>query len=1101
MQAKDIYKKLRKLTFSNDDQANTHVWADNDKIGLFMNQAVYQGEIACAHYIAPTSYGFLHLEKIKEIAKHICKRLTEDKSLLNGHYVNSLDKPFIFISNTDTVLGRTATDTNTTGGSHWISCVLLPRSYMTINGETITNQANKYQMFLFDSQGIIRFPLELKDYLTNGTEFIEDENVTQLLPFCEESEIDFYDSRNLPTGNQMNGSDCGWWSIYYALMTAYTGNVEFLSTVLRGEKLSAVPLRRIIRIGETLEAKPKKVTRPPTIITKALHFEPKSIFVSKMYKDVAISHPYLSDSTVEDGHPNQGRLLSKIIEGIKEFSALEEFHEMVYASLWKDKRFINTHKLIYAFRYVHPNSRALVIGETNNLVFWLLANKKSDLVINILNNCENEISTLKDSKSNNILHIAAFFHDIKVLGHIMKTIDSKSLRILINERNEDGTNPLGMLFFNTKLKHAIDLEALMGIVRLFIANPFFKINAYLNDKKGRDYKANPLLRSIGGYNCLHMAIIQGYPQIITLLTERNENSETIDKTDLEYAVNFRYPTLNPAHHMTSPQTLLEKEADNHSEDTLLQLTTLLNSAVEDQISQEDADTSGDSDDEESSAFFYKQVLLSLNNKAEKGLRANRRTTANGSKIFTALNTPVKDVKEIMDSHRTSCDQIVIPHFHGVPFMDGHSSNAQRREIARILLGLNNEDIHHPLSGLHSRTSTTCSGIENFYQLIKASEGVLDLTENADKRLIRYLSECWKKNQNIFLDAVSTYVYDFSDNPIKKFWDTLEKIMPADSEIVKYRFPFLPTSKAPDHPVKFGIGQNVEMQERGEKALHPLYNSDSRPQHRLAGLLYITFHSINELVALEDDKQIIDLPKLLKSDQLHSKNILTDHQIETVFLGGISSQNIVAVIPIVYPNFSKAFKKGYHDNIWGLTPTSGRGNPNNAFPKAKEIFCNEELPKFYVPEITPAGRALMPGFTTFALKIAEGIAASRGQQLCYMSSTGKIYPYPTSYDKSKHLSQAQVDIKSEIETKKGSSGKIKISVAEQNTETVYKKVVRSKLELIKKHLEFEPEFKPKKGLFFEDQCTPNAKLEIILTETKSEDDKETKENHRDNFFPK
>lgn len=50
----------------------------------------------------------------------------------------------------------------------------------------------------------------------------------------------------------MNGSDCGWWAVYYALMTIYTGGVEFLNT-LKGRKLSAEPLRNIMNLQEAIE--------------------------------------------------------------------------------------------------------------------------------------------------------------------------------------------------------------------------------------------------------------------------------------------------------------------------------------------------------------------------------------------------------------------------------------------------------------------------------------------------------------------------------------------------------------------------------------------------------------------------------------------------------------------------------------------------------------------------------------------------------------------------------------------------------------------------------------------------------------------------------
>lgn len=224
--AADIYDKLKQVEFNNNDSGNPHTWVDNDHMGPFMNSAIMDNGNSLAYYIDPISSGFDTEDAILDALKHICKRRAENDHISghNDHYKGELDKPFIFIANTETVLDP-ARIGKKEGGSHWISWVLLPKEYNSLSGKKINN--DKYQVLFFDSLGHRLFPEGLKKLLTEGKEYIEDKTPITFLPFCKKEEIDFVDL-NDSTGQQMNGSDCGWWAVYYVLMTLYTGGVGFL---------------------------------------------------------------------------------------------------------------------------------------------------------------------------------------------------------------------------------------------------------------------------------------------------------------------------------------------------------------------------------------------------------------------------------------------------------------------------------------------------------------------------------------------------------------------------------------------------------------------------------------------------------------------------------------------------------------------------------------------------------------------------------------------------------------------------------------------------------------------------------------------------------
>ncbi|BEU15928.1 hypothetical protein wHmcTK_11110 [Wolbachia pipientis] len=242
----DIYHRLNQVTFGSDDSGNSGKWSDIDHINNFMNKAIANNDNQLAYYIGPINFGFNKEEAVRDSLKHICQRVG-DGSAINDHYGTELDKPFIFIANTETVLTNDSTGIDKKeGGSHWISWVLLPKKYRNLLGEEINN--DQYQLFFFDSLAEKKVPERLKEGLTKGTTFVEDQTTLALLPFCKENEIVFNDNNQL-TGQQMNGSDCGWWAVYYALMTVYTGGVEFLNT-WQGKKLSAVPLRNIMNLQE-----------------------------------------------------------------------------------------------------------------------------------------------------------------------------------------------------------------------------------------------------------------------------------------------------------------------------------------------------------------------------------------------------------------------------------------------------------------------------------------------------------------------------------------------------------------------------------------------------------------------------------------------------------------------------------------------------------------------------------------------------------------------------------------------------------------------------------------------------------------------------------
>lgn len=268
--AAELFNSLYNIKLTTDDSNNPNTQATNDDINKWVNDGILNNDrTEIAYYVGPTNFGFNDQSAIEDIAKHICPRKDSDNGVsINDHYepTTGLDKPFIVISNTETVLATQPTDTQKTGGAHWISWVLLPKQYTTIEGNK--KNLKQYQLFFFDSLGTRTLPEGLEKLLYNGGQIKADEKTITLIPFCKQTEIKFIDCNDL-TGHQssVNGVDCGWWAVYYALMTAYTGNTEFLKPI-KHKKFSAMALRGLMPLSTQVPTQPSiKPERANTRIT------------------------------------------------------------------------------------------------------------------------------------------------------------------------------------------------------------------------------------------------------------------------------------------------------------------------------------------------------------------------------------------------------------------------------------------------------------------------------------------------------------------------------------------------------------------------------------------------------------------------------------------------------------------------------------------------------------------------------------------------------------------------------------------------------------------------------------------------------------------
>ena len=219
-----------------------------------MNKSPCDSDIAIANEVA------------FEYAKQICGYYSNQGEQEESHpglvsLGNELDKPVVMIWNTETVLAEQSSQINKSGGSHWQTCVILPKNYRPYYGEPLENDTEL--VYFVDSKYAERtMPNSLKQMLTSDDESgegrayefsVDGKKYSHRIakPFCIQEEH-FTTCR---ANQQRDDNDCGYWAVYNAIMLVCTGRDDYLKQF--SERRYANTLRcyfdRIIADDELLE--------------------------------------------------------------------------------------------------------------------------------------------------------------------------------------------------------------------------------------------------------------------------------------------------------------------------------------------------------------------------------------------------------------------------------------------------------------------------------------------------------------------------------------------------------------------------------------------------------------------------------------------------------------------------------------------------------------------------------------------------------------------------------------------------------------------------------------------------------------------------------
>ena len=192
--------------------------------------------------------------------------------------------------------------------------------------------------------------------------------------------------------------------------------------------------------------------------------------------------------TAEHGHPDQNGDLTRVLqETIQLADSIQDLNLSISQELSWDKD--------YSFYYDIP-----MRSESKNLIFYLLLKSQSQFLEFIKKLSFEELAGCRDERGNTLLHLACYRGYEDVVRELLAK--SQDVGVLLNARDVEGTNPLGMTFLNLELLK--EQSKILSIAKFFIGAADYDVNAYLNNKVGMDSQTTGALLDIGGFYKIHV---------------------------------------------------------------------------------------------------------------------------------------------------------------------------------------------------------------------------------------------------------------------------------------------------------------------------------------------------------------------------------------------------------------------------------------------------------------------------------------------------------------------------------------------------------------------------------------------------------------------
>jgi hypothetical protein len=644
------------------------------------------------------------------------------------------------------------------------------------------------------------------------------------------------------------------------------------------------------------------------------------------------------------------------------------------------------------------------------------------------------------------LHKAVEAYDQGQVSAIFEACKEQGvLKRVINHRDEQGTNPIGKAFFRDN-PHLFECAIKMGT--LFASQSAYNINGFLNNKLYMDHATEPKL-AIGGTTLLQNVLIVAAKlddnrlvEKIKLLKEFFKKLEEREMKDCKP----NFPSAHPQFHgcvtvdMFSKYKFSSDEVKTFCEKKFKELN-LFYSKKE---LNDEGPISGDLDKKMLLIFnrYIGSVLKEELSKSETLPKWQRlfdrycsdfcqippvvqnfirkKSFKNIAELFNQLNQTVFDSGNVRASllpeYKDVLESMMVPLFHGVSLIQSVYSNSDRRKIRRFIYKINKKLIQNaPLSQkeksfitLHSRTATASAGFQTLVDLLKAKDEELQNLQTIENDLKKFISG---PKTNTVLTALSSYSSDFIKFPTAKIWNNLRPGTSPQSSVVKSKAPLLSTSKSSDHALRFANGRMLETIKEGTR-MNPSYK-DGHPKHRLTGLLFVTLHSLKEIVEGLTEGKIVDINHTFsKKDNVMRKH----HQQECTFLDSIDSSTVLCIVPIVWPdilNREADWTEADKEYLTGVFSINQKAKTNtNCSPVCLFNELNNQL-KTPKSNLSGTEKLFYHSFANIGNGMLTSKAKEDGKMLVTLLRDHTLIPYKVTWSKTKNeeFSSAQCDLQS------------------------------------------------------------------------------------------
>jgi len=586
---------------------------------------------------------------------------------------------------------------------------------------------------------------------------------------------------------------------------------------------------------------------------------------------------------------------------------------------------------------------------------------------------------------------------------------------------------------------------------LFASQPEYNINDFLNNKLYMDHATEPKM-AIGGTTLLQNVLIVAaklddnlFEEKIKLLKEFF--AKLRERVEMDCKPNF--PAAHPMFHgCTTEKIFCKYEFSSEKIKTFCeQKFKKLNMFYSNKELDDEGPISGELD-KKMLLFFNRYIYSVLKENLSKSENlpkwqrlfdkyhsdrdsdicqipsviqkfVEEKNLRNITKLFDQLNQQSFDSQDVnatlLPEYEGVLGSMMVPLFHGVSLIQSVYSNSDRRKIRKFINKINEKLIRNkPLSQkekrfitLHSRTATASAGFQTLVDLLKANVEKLESLKDIENELKNFIS---RPMTNSAFTALSSYSSDFVKFPTPKIWKNLRPGPLPEGSVVKSKAPLLSTSKTSDHALRFAYGRMLEAV-KGETSMNPCY-SNGHPKHRLTGLLFVTWHSLKDIVEGLTKGTIVDINHAFSKKEKVSR---IHHQQECTFLDSIDSSTILCIIPIVWPNILETtanWTKEDKEYLTGVFSINQNTKINsNSSPVCLFKHLNNEL-KTPRGSLSGTEKLFYHSFANIANGVLTAKAKEEGKMLVTFQRDHTLIPYKVTWSKTNDevFSSAQCDLK-------------------------------------------------------------------------------------------